>query len=207
MGKLETISHIKDVALMIFSEYGYSGSSMDSIAEKAKVNKATIYYHIGNKEKLYTEVIKTNASRIIRIIENSVDEKKNSKDNIRSFVKAMVSSPEPIKAVFRLMLREVSTGFATIPEDGLKSIYGLFTTIRRLIIIPGIEKDELKEKDPFLSHAFLISSSLLLNVIPDIREKLSSTFNIPELREKQREKLIDQYIEMLFYGLYGKKGE
>ncbi|PLX15302.1 MAG: hypothetical protein C0601_13375 [Candidatus Muiribacterium halophilum] len=46
MDKKENTNRIVSVALKVFSEYGYAGSSMDDIAKKAKVNKATIYYHI-----------------------------------------------------------------------------------------------------------------------------------------------------------------
>jgi AcrR family transcriptional regulator len=55
--KSGTVRRILKAAASIFSESGFSGARVDEIAKRARVNKATIYYHIGDKEKLYAEVI------------------------------------------------------------------------------------------------------------------------------------------------------
>jgi len=41
-----------------FSERGFSGARMSSIAERASVNKALIHYYFNDKETLYLEVLK-----------------------------------------------------------------------------------------------------------------------------------------------------
>ncbi|PLX15301.1 MAG: hypothetical protein C0601_13370 [Candidatus Muiribacterium halophilum] len=141
------------------------------------------------------------------MINEIIDEKASSKQNIRKFIKTITSAPDYVKPVFRLMLREVSTGFATIPEDAIKYIIELFKLVRKLIILPGIERDSLNEKDPFLSHAFLLSSTLFLNVIPEVREKIISKADVKGNFSKSRDEIIDQYIELIFYGFYGKNEE
>ena len=45
------------VAAEEFAALGYAGARMDRIAELAEVNKATIYYHIGGKRKLFNAVL------------------------------------------------------------------------------------------------------------------------------------------------------
>jgi len=67
----ETSRRILEVA----KEVGYEGAHVDEIARRARVNKATIYYHIGDKETLYAEVIHTvlgnTAERISRDIRST----------------------------------------------------------------------------------------------------------------------------------------
>src|SRR3990172_8657583 len=41
-----------------FSERGFSGARMSSIAKRASVNKALIHYYFRDKETLYLEVLK-----------------------------------------------------------------------------------------------------------------------------------------------------
>ena len=41
-----------------FSERGFSGARMSSIAKRASVNKALIHYYFKDKETLYLEVLK-----------------------------------------------------------------------------------------------------------------------------------------------------
>lgn len=49
---------ILKVAQRIFAQKGYKSTTTQEIADKAKVNKAMIYYYFKNKEDLYIEVLK-----------------------------------------------------------------------------------------------------------------------------------------------------
>lgn len=40
-----------------FAQYGYEGARVDRIAQKAKINKAMIYYHYKSKENLYESLL------------------------------------------------------------------------------------------------------------------------------------------------------
>jgi TetR/AcrR family transcriptional regulator len=53
----DTVRRILETAAEVFAEVGFAGARMDEIAERAGVNKATIYYHIGDKETLYIRVL------------------------------------------------------------------------------------------------------------------------------------------------------
>ena len=44
-------------AIKEFLAHGYAGSSMDKIAKAAKVSKATVYSHFGDKENLFNAVM------------------------------------------------------------------------------------------------------------------------------------------------------
>ena len=48
---------ILEAALGVFSECGYSGASMDAIAEKAAVSKPTLYMYFGSKEQLFENMM------------------------------------------------------------------------------------------------------------------------------------------------------
>lgn len=46
------IDTLTDVALQVFAERGFDGSSMDDVARAAGIAKASIYHHISGKEEL-----------------------------------------------------------------------------------------------------------------------------------------------------------
>ena len=46
-------------ALDVFSVYGFSGASLDEIAQLADMHKSNIFYYYENKEALYVEVLTT----------------------------------------------------------------------------------------------------------------------------------------------------
>ena len=49
---------ILEAATMLFTEQGYSSTSMDLIAKNANVSKQTVYSHFGNKDELFAASIK-----------------------------------------------------------------------------------------------------------------------------------------------------
>lgn len=46
-------------ATELFTEHGYSSTSMDLVAKQAGVSKQTVYSHFGNKDQLFAESIKS----------------------------------------------------------------------------------------------------------------------------------------------------
>ena len=52
-----TRARILEVALPLFAERGYAGTSIRMVAQAANVNVATLAYHFTDKQGLYTEVV------------------------------------------------------------------------------------------------------------------------------------------------------
>lgn len=51
------VGQILDAARHLFLEQGYGNTSMDGVAKRAGVSKATLYVHFENKERLFAEVV------------------------------------------------------------------------------------------------------------------------------------------------------
>src|SRR3990167_714801 len=47
---------ILQTALQLFMQYGFAGTSMGKLAEKAKINQTLIFHHFGNKKQLWQQV-------------------------------------------------------------------------------------------------------------------------------------------------------
>lgn len=61
----DTASHILDVAEKHFALYGYAGTSLRGIIKEAEVNVAAVAYHFGNKEDLFTAVVRRFALPVV----------------------------------------------------------------------------------------------------------------------------------------------
>jgi TetR/AcrR family transcriptional repressor of mexJK operon len=48
---------IKEAATTLFLSQGYSGTSMDQVAELAAVSKQTVYKHFADKEQLFRDIV------------------------------------------------------------------------------------------------------------------------------------------------------
>lgn len=54
-----------DAAMSVFAREGYTGASLDAIADEAGVSKPTLYQYFGNKEKLFEAVLQQAAEQIL----------------------------------------------------------------------------------------------------------------------------------------------
>lgn len=59
---------IVEAAAEVFSERGMDGASMDAIAERAELGKATLYYYFRTKEELHAAVITAAAERFFVVL-------------------------------------------------------------------------------------------------------------------------------------------
>lgn len=59
----ETRAHLLQAALVCFAECGFDGTSMRTIADRAKRPLSLLAHHFGNKEGLYVEVFKLMLAR------------------------------------------------------------------------------------------------------------------------------------------------
>lgn len=62
--KVETRRRIMAAAGELFAERGFTGTSMDDIAEAAGVSKGTIFYNYKNKADLFEKLVSTSAGEI-----------------------------------------------------------------------------------------------------------------------------------------------
>lgn len=63
--ELERREHLLAAALDVFLRQGFSGTSLDAIAQEAHVAKRTIYQQFGSKEGLFGAAIERSATRLI----------------------------------------------------------------------------------------------------------------------------------------------
>jgi AcrR family transcriptional regulator len=61
-----------EVGRAIFAERGYEASSVEEIAERAKVSKPIVYEHFGGKEGLYAVVVDREMERVVALIAEAI---------------------------------------------------------------------------------------------------------------------------------------
>ncbi len=64
----ERRGHILDTAERLFADAGFAATSMRRIADEAKVNVATVYYHCGSKEQLFGAIYGRAIERLLEFV-------------------------------------------------------------------------------------------------------------------------------------------
>ena len=65
----DTRARIQQVAVELFTEHGYEGTSLREIAERLDVTKAALYYHFKSKEDIVTSLIEDYSKQMDALID------------------------------------------------------------------------------------------------------------------------------------------
>jgi TetR/AcrR family transcriptional regulator len=184
----ETINRILEAAMNVFSEVGFGSTRVDKIAKRAGVNKATIYYHIGNKETLYARVIHSVIGSIADAIAVGMQEARSPEERMRTYVRNIVRAIDNNPQMPPLMMREVASRGKNLPEVVAKDfirIIGIVTAI----LDEGVERGIFIETDPFVLHMMVIGTVMFYKASVPIRARLDQ---IPERLKRLNTKTAEE---------------
>jgi TetR/AcrR family transcriptional regulator len=101
---------ILDAALDEFAEAGLAGARVDSIAARAGINKAMIYYHFDSKEALYDHILRTRLEAAVADLSVEVGESMTLEDVLRTIAGFHARGLKAETRVGRILLRELAAG-------------------------------------------------------------------------------------------------
>ncbi len=134
-----TRQRLIDASIDLFSQHGFDGTSLSSIAEKAGVAQPTLNYHFGTKEQLYRDVISYCGSQWIAAIEVGDDLRDLSqRDVLRVVLRRLGSVIAGQEVVTRLMLQaSIHPAFETEVEEALRPGVEALTALLKDLMATG----------------------------------------------------------------------
>ena len=161
---------IVDAASAIFADKGFAGARVDEIARRAGVNKAMLYYHIGDKQALYTAVLTRNFELIEAALASASATERTASARLQEVIGAIVGIFHTYPDHPRMMLREIAAGGANLAPEVLRRMLGMIEVVGGLLA-EGREAGELRDTDPVLTHLAVVGAALFLTSISPLRER------------------------------------
>ena len=168
----KTAEKILTAARAVFAENGYSGTHMSEIALRADVNKATLYYQIGDKDTLYANVIHQVIGNIAQNIAQAVANANDPEEKIHAYINTIVEAVDKNPEIPSIMMREVASGGATMPRVVLEDIASILTIVAG-VLEEGRKKRVFIETVPFLIHMMVMGTILFYKKASPIKDKQS----------------------------------
>jgi AcrR family transcriptional regulator len=159
-------------ASQVFAEEGFAGARVDQIAAAAGVNKALLYYHVGNKQDLYTSVLIRNFDRVDHAISRAAKYEGSARNRLGKIVAAVTTVLKDHPDHPRIVLREFASAGTNLQPQVLERIIKILTTVRE-VLSSGIRDGEFRATDPVLTHITLVGASLFLNAVTPLRERIA----------------------------------
>ena len=150
----KTIRRILDAAAKIFSEAGFAGARMDEIAKQAKINKAMIYYHIGDKKALYAAVLHDMIGDAIERFMGDLQGNKSPEEKLKIYISGVAHTMDQHPHWAPIMMREQASGGRNLPEVIAQAFAAIIGTVTD-ILEEGTKQGVFIKTTPFIIHSMV----------------------------------------------------
>ena len=118
-------NQLLNAALDVFSVYGFSGASLDEIAQLANMHKSNIFYYYENKESLYVEVLTTVMQKWLAPLQTLESELEPTEALTHYLIQKIESSRDQPKAsrLFALEIIQGAPHILPILKGPLKKLF------------------------------------------------------------------------------------
>jgi len=170
-----TIRHILQAAVDVFSESGFEGARMDVIASHAGVNKASIYYHIGDKMALYTAAMHRISGQTYKNIAVRARGLASPEKRLAMLVHTFAETVDANPRMGPMMLREVAGGGQRLPGEVIEDIAGIVGLLAQ-ILEDGYKAGVFRRVPPFMLYMMIIGSVVLYKTSSPVRRRVAGEY-------------------------------
>lgn len=167
----DTRARIVSAAAEVFAQIGFSGARVDDIAERAGINKAMLYYHVGDKEHLYEVVLTETIERGLASFRQATENLDSPSKKLQAIIDAITSFGISHQNFVPIMVREIASGGATLPDEMLLRMASVFRVVAD-VLAEGVSRGVFRATDPLLTHVSLVGSLMFLVATQPIRDRL-----------------------------------
>ncbi|MEW5735368.1 MAG: TetR/AcrR family transcriptional regulator [Thermodesulfobacteriota bacterium] len=153
----QTIGKIVDAATRLFAESGYAGASVDEIARAAGVNKATIYYHVGDKDKLYQSVLHDVIGSTVQNVVGNLSENQTPEEKLTTYIRGVAETVERYPPLPPVMMRAVETGGQGLSQEVAADLVMIFGILLG-ILEEGVSRGAFIQTNPFLIYLMILGA-------------------------------------------------
>ncbi len=154
-----TIRSILDAAADNFAQSGFEGARMDKIAAQAKVNKAMIYYHVGDKKALYARVLHDIIGGAAARFKETIGQLRTPEEKLKTMIHAVALTMDQHPCLAPIMLREQASGGRDLPEVIALDFAGIVTILAD-ILDQGARQGVFIRTTPFIVHSMITGGML-----------------------------------------------
>lgn len=153
-------TRIIEVATELFSEQGYSGTSIRQVVEACSCTKPSLYYYFENKERLFSEVVDVHLKATNEVVERMAEKTGPTIQCIHEILAAFADWATNNPAAMRLLQRVETQHEEGAPQVSVACAREMHIKLMRDHIAKGQERGEVrKDLDPF-ECALIIAGSL-----------------------------------------------
>src|SRR5204863_902007 len=120
------------VAREEFAAHGFAAARVETLARRAKVNKALIYYYFGSKVGLYRHVVRLGVAAFAARMREVVEGADSAEQKLGQWIDGLAAHFTEHPTLPRIMLRELADGGAQLDNETLRDLTTILPPVHRL---------------------------------------------------------------------------
>lgn len=174
---------IIDAALDVFSTYGFRGSTIDQIAQKAGMSKPNLLYYFRRKEDIYATVLQQTLEEWLASLEK-IDPQGDPLEELRSYIRIKLELAFRNPAASRLFANEIMHG-APVIGTFLREDMRRLVDEKAAMIGEWMAQGKLARTDPHhLIFSIWATTQHYSDFETQLRAVLGEAFEAPDMCEK-----------------------
>ncbi len=173
MEDADIVTRILEAATEEFGRVGYLGAKVDAIARRAGVNKAGLYYHVGNKEKLYEAVLLRLFGHVASTLEQVSLAASEPASSFSGLTAALAGLFSRLPMLPRIMALEMAAGGVNMPAAAMAEFRRIFGVTRQLLA-QGAAAGTLRPAEPVFVHMALVGSMVVYCLSEPLRQRFAA---------------------------------
>lgn len=147
-------------ALREFAARGFEGARVDRVARSARVNKALLYYHFGNKAALYEAVLTRWMEFLLGALRERVSPRPGPEEKLAALAAAFEDLVKRHPEYPQILVREFSSGGRNLTPKVLKRLLELLE-FEGAILEEGRRDGVFRAASPLTVHLLLVVGTVL----------------------------------------------
>lgn len=189
--RVRRINEILRVAAEVLGERGYQGTSLEEVADRLDLAKASLYHYFDSKEALFSACLGTAAEEVIRRLTAIADEEGTHTERLRKLIVEQVRfTSYEYPELSRLFLRHLE--WPDSIDQKIHDWQARHDVIFKRVIDEGVATGELQIADAAVARQCLIGA---VNFVPFWGYKPDGRYSTDELVEVVADSL------MLMFGV------
>lgn len=155
--KAERKTNILDVAQSLFAKFGLAKTTIEDIAKKARMGKASIYYYFKSKESIFQEVITKEGRVIQEKIRQAVNAEELPQNKMHAYFLTRMLSLRSLANYYSALRDEYLDHYAFIEKE--RQTHDVFEiTMVSNILQEGIQKNKFEIDDTTLTARTIVGA-------------------------------------------------
>jgi len=184
----------------MFAEFGYDGTIMDDLAQRAGVNKASIYYHFTDKKYLYEQCLTKQFKLVVDYTIGEVERVQATKDKLNQLIVSFAHKADENPQMPSILMRELANGGMNMPVNARKQLQRILFQLQE-ILERGASEDIFHPMDAFSVHIMIIGSICFFISSRPMRLAIDT----PEVVDPSLDEAINGVAEIILNGLLKSK--